>query len=110
MISCPHCKQESTQQHYDRIVYGKTVLYGHWVGWRIAGRDIISPDGDRICPERLRGLLFTERNRSRGTKKRHQGNIVPFPPVSPPETVPLDRDAPPQAVSVLRTYGLRNPP
>lgn len=33
---------------------------GHWIGWRLRGRFLISPDGDRITPERLRGILFRE--------------------------------------------------
>ena len=46
--------------HYDRLIYNRTPLFGEWVGWRMAGRYLISPDGDRISPERLRGILWCE--------------------------------------------------
>jgi hypothetical protein len=31
-----------------------------WTGWRIAGRYLIDPAGQRITPERLRGLLWRD--------------------------------------------------
>jgi hypothetical protein len=49
----------------ERVVYNKTPLFGPWVGWRMVGRELVSPDGDRINPERLRGMLFVESNRLR---------------------------------------------
>lgn len=57
MPTCFHCNRESSDAHYDRIVHNVTPLYGPWAGWRMAGRVLISPDRDRISPERLRGLL-----------------------------------------------------
>ena len=33
---------------------------GDWSGWRLRGRDLISPDGDRVSARRLRGLLTME--------------------------------------------------
>lgn len=33
---------------------------GRWIGWRLRGNFLISPDGDKITPERLRGILFRE--------------------------------------------------
>lgn len=46
------------QAHYRRVIDNHAELHGPWSGWRLAGRDLISPDGDRINPTRLRGLLF----------------------------------------------------
>lgn len=47
---------------YEWRVNGRGPLGGdHWRGWRLAGRVLVSPDGDRISPERLRGLLWRER-------------------------------------------------
>jgi len=43
---------------------------GRWLHWRLRGNFLISPDGDRITPERLRGLLFTESLRVRRNKAR----------------------------------------
>lgn len=31
-----------------------------WNGWRFAGRFLVSPDGDRMTPERLRGLCWRD--------------------------------------------------
>ena len=36
------------------------TLTGPWDGWRFAGRDLVAPDGQRISPERLRGILFRQ--------------------------------------------------
>lgn len=40
-----------------------------WYGWRLRGRFLVSPDGDRITSERLRGILFREDLRKRYSKK-----------------------------------------
>ena len=63
MTFCRHCKAETDASHYRRVVENHTPLYGPWDGWRMAGRDLIAPDRQRISPERLRGLLFAEANR-----------------------------------------------
>ncbi len=65
MTICWHCKSEHDRAHHDRVVYNRTALYGPWYGWRMAGRVLVSPEGDRIAPERLRGLLWSERLRIR---------------------------------------------
>ncbi|WP_268738733.1 DUF3653 domain-containing protein [Luteimonas fraxinea] len=33
-------------------------LHGPWAGWRMAGKDLVGPDGTRISPTRMRGVLF----------------------------------------------------
>jgi hypothetical protein len=45
---------------YAAIAHGHIDLAHEWTGWRLRGRWLISPEGDRITPERLRGLLFRE--------------------------------------------------
>mgnify|MGYP002622852234 CR=1 FL=1 len=68
-------------------VEGSGPLFGHWAGWRIAGRELVTPDGDRIRPERLRGLLFREASEKhlRGSAKQKKAGgqewaaVVPFP-------------------------------
>ena len=51
----------------------------------MAGPDLVSPDGDRIRPERLRGLLWRDaqerrladtRARNKAQKAGLQGNVV----------------------------------
>lgn len=76
MAQCFHCKAESTPEHYQRVVHNHVALYGPWRGWRMAGRVLVSPDGDRITPERLRGILFGEKFRIRKP-----------PALDPPQTV-----------------------
>ena len=51
---------------------------GHWLGWKLRGRVLVSPDQDRITPERLRGLLFCESLRLRRDKARAvlQGGVI----------------------------------
>lgn len=51
---------------YEFRIHGIGPLGGdHWRGWRLAGRMLVSPDGDRISPERLRGLLWREKQEKR---------------------------------------------
>lgn len=51
---------------------------GRWIGWRLRGNFLISPDGDKITPERLRGILFREdlAKRSRKWKALNSGLAV----------------------------------
>lgn len=35
-------------------------LTGNWCGWRLRGRHLVSPDGERITQERLSGLLWRD--------------------------------------------------
>lgn len=75
-----------------RALYGAKVL-GHvdltqdWAGWKIRGRWLISPDGDRINALRLRGLLFCEQGRKRVSQTRVAGSTTTT-------VVPLHRRAP----------------
>lgn len=39
---------------------GQIDLTGDWYGWRLKGRHLVSPDGDRLTQERLRGLLWRD--------------------------------------------------
>lgn len=63
-------------------VEAKGYLPGEWAGWRLAGRYLVSPDGDRISPERIRGIIFRdylEKRRARnrpGAQSVGQGAIV----------------------------------
>lgn len=72
MIRCHHCQAESTEAHFRRVVENHTALYGPWAGWRMAGRDLVAPDRQRISPERLRGLLFREASQKYLAKRRDE--------------------------------------
>ncbi len=65
MPTCWQCKAESSTAHHDRVVHNRHELHGPWSGWRMAGRDLVSPDGDRIAPARLQGLLWRQRAEAR---------------------------------------------
>lgn len=52
------CPNPCAAAHYDRTVHNLTSLAGPWAGWRLAGRELVSPDGQRFTTERLRGLAF----------------------------------------------------
>ncbi|WP_407351559.1 DUF3653 domain-containing protein [Luteimonas sp. R10] len=58
MVECWHCKAESPTEHYDRVVHNRCALHGPWKGWRLAGRDLVSPTGVRMSPQRLEGLAW----------------------------------------------------
>jgi hypothetical protein len=76
--SCPNACAEQLRT---RVIRNQTPLYGEWTGWRLAGRCLVSPDGDRISPERLRGILFAEAGRRRIEKRRcGTAAIVPILP------------------------------
>ena len=51
---------DCASQRHDRIAHNVTLLHCRWAGWRMAGRELVSPDGDRISSERLRGIMFRE--------------------------------------------------
>lgn len=87
MPTCWHCEAESPAEHYDRVVHNKTALHGPWRGWRMAGRHLVSPEGDRFSPERLKGLAFRleaeqrleaarARNASRKARQRELVKVV----------------------------------
>lgn len=70
------CPNPCADAHYDRTVHNITPLAGPWAGWRLAGRELISPDGERFTTTRLRGLAFRleaedrlQRARARNAKR-----------------------------------------
>lgn len=58
----------------DAMLYQRIDLTGPWQGWKLRGRVLVSPDGDRVPVERLRGMLFTE---SLKRPKRNKPGRVP---------------------------------
>lgn len=41
-----------------------------WSGWRFSGGALVSPEGDRVTPERLRGLLWRQAQEARAAAWR----------------------------------------
>lgn len=55
---------------YKQMSDNHVTLTGPWAGWRLAGRDLVAPDRQRISPERLRGLLWREESEARRDRAR----------------------------------------
>lgn len=69
MPTCWQCRAESPRAHWLRVAENKTALYGPWEGWRMAGRYLITPTGNRITPERLAGMMWEESMRLRAVTR-----------------------------------------
>ena len=50
--------EQALQFMADAVLYQRIDFTGPWHGWKLRGRDLVSPDGDRISPERLKGLAW----------------------------------------------------
>lgn len=64
MSEKPTC-EEAMQFMADALVYQRLDFTGPWHGWKMRGRDLVSPDGDRLSPERLRGLAWRQASEAR---------------------------------------------
>ncbi|MCR6686994.1 DUF3653 domain-containing protein [Pseudoxanthomonas sp.] len=71
--------------HADHILRNHVELRGPWAGWRLAGRELASPDGMRLSAERLRGIAWREeaeqrrdraRSRNEQRKAGHRGMVT----------------------------------
>lgn len=61
MPRCWHCKAETPDEHYSRVVHGHQNLTCEWSGWRLRGRWLIAPDkAGRITPDRIRAILHAD--------------------------------------------------
>lgn len=107
---------EAMRFMYDAVVLSRIDLAGEWAGWKIRGRVLVSPDGDRVPVERLRGLLFTESlKRPKRSKpgrpsalelaQRPRAELVPIP--APPAPLESPHRL---AVVALRATGRRGSP
>ncbi len=56
-----HC----AKARYSEQILGHIALVGDWQKWKFKGRDLVSPDGHRISPEALRGILMREATKQR---------------------------------------------
>jgi hypothetical protein len=68
---------------YAEKVNGHVDLAADWAGWRLRGKWLVSPEGDRINALRLRGILFRESGEKRVSKAKIknglQGSVFAFP-------------------------------
>ncbi|MEF9418102.1 MULTISPECIES: hypothetical protein [Xanthomonas] len=52
------CPNSCVADLHRRVVTNHVELTGPWAGWRLAGRYLVAPTGERIPERRLRGLLW----------------------------------------------------
>jgi hypothetical protein len=80
---------------YQVQVLGHIDLRGEWQGWRLRGRYLISPDGERINPTRLSGICFVEKLQQRTYRAMKRPAAIPQPigpsPVAPIVQLPQRR-------------------
>ena len=69
--------------HADRVLRNHVELSGSWGGWRLAGRDLVSPEGMRLSERRLRGLVWRaeaeqrrDAARARARNSGHRGMVT----------------------------------
>ena len=77
------CPNDCAAQVRDQLTRNHVRLHGPWAGWRLAGRDLVSRDGDRLSPERLRGLAWRQpaearrdAAKARNTNSGHRGVVT----------------------------------
>lgn len=58
-----------------RVVHNHAPLHGPWTGWRMAGRDLVTPDGVRLTPERVRGLAWRQEAEARRDAARAKKRV-----------------------------------
>lgn len=53
-------QEEALRFMFTALVHHQVDLSGPWEGWRVRGRDLVAPHGQRIPVRRLEGLLWRE--------------------------------------------------
>lgn len=68
------CPNECAAAYYQRIIYNHTSLSGPWAGWKLTGRDLVSPRGVRVSPQRMEGLIWRQEaeQRLQATRARNE--------------------------------------
>lgn len=77
------CPNPCAQQVHDQVTRNHVRLHGPWAGWRLVGRDLVSPDGMRMSAERVRGLAWRQEAegrlaaiRARNSNSGHRGMVT----------------------------------
>jgi Phage protein. len=71
------CPNACAAQVRDQVTRNHVRLHGPWAGWRLAGRELVSPDGVRMSAERVRGLAWRVEQEARiaaARAKRQSGH------------------------------------
>lgn len=45
---------------FELLTRNHVDLTGEWTGWKLRGRHLVSPGGERLSPERLAGLAWRD--------------------------------------------------
>ena len=76
--------------HAEHVLRNHVQLHGPWAGWRLAGRDLVSPEGVRLSAGRVRGYAWREeaeqrlervraRNKARKAGLRGEVTVIRMP-------------------------------
>jgi hypothetical protein len=79
--------EEAMDFLFDFLVHNHADLVGQWYGWKLRGRHLVTPAGDRLTPERLAGLVwrdaaelrlagFTSRRKAEAAKRSPKVRVV----------------------------------
>lgn len=80
-INAPPCIKaglawnKCAEKQFDEQILNHINLVAEWTGWRFRGKDLVSPDGHRINPQRLRAILWSEKRLSGGSDKATSAKI-----------------------------------
>ena len=64
------------EKQFEEQILNHITLVADWQGWRFKGKDLVSPDGMRINPQRLRSILWAEKRLSVGGTKKRTAEVV----------------------------------
>lgn len=75
------CPNDCAAALYSREAHNHVDLTGPWIGWRLRGRDLVSPSGTRLSPERVEGLAWRQANEARldAVRRRNAARSRPKP-------------------------------
>lgn len=59
------CPNPCAAALHERITQNHVQLTGPWQGWRMAGRDLVSPDGIRLSAHRVLGIAWRQQAEAR---------------------------------------------
>ena len=75
------CPNKCAERHYQRVVFNHVELHQEWRGWRMAGKELVSPKGDRLSPRRIQGMIWSQkmdeaRQSARVNKTKREQSLV----------------------------------
>ena len=77
------CPNQCAAQVFDQVTRNHVRLHGPWAGWRLVGREMVSPEGVRVSPERMKGLMWRQEAearltaiRARNSNSGHRGVVT----------------------------------